>query len=196
MKLEIDFGHVLAQERVKRWHIVATVREQTLPEHAAMVTYIAEKILSLIPMKGMTATNIEGITLLTIQMALYHDCHEVLVGDLPSVRKKHMADQEVTSGVVDALQDTIKRRYGSHWYMAVNTVLKIADIAEAIRFISKYGVPGQHKDNVVAGLHTSLQKAIDDIKYRVITIHGNASVGEAVKDATWALINRSVLTEV
>lgn len=195
MNIEIDFGHVLAQERVKRWHIVAAVREQTLPEHAAMVTYIAEKILSLIPMEGVTSTNIEGITLLTIQMALYHDCHEVLTGDLPSVRKKYVLDQEIMPSVVVALQKTFVRRYGQKWFNVISAVLKVADIAEAIRFITKYGVPSPHKTRVVAGLMASLEKAIGILWRCMFNLTDSSQSSNAVRDAVQALISKYILTE-
>lgn len=166
-----SLGSYLAQERVKRWHIVAMTREQTLLEHAAAVTFIAlaivEKIMAAIP--GISEGNRIYTSYATMKLAMTHDAQEVFIGDVPSAaRKRFIRDELLVRDLFYTQYATIiASKIGGGLFSIIETSIKIADIVDAIRFCEKYGVNSPHKDRVLDGLKKSLHEQREELKARI-----------------------------
>jgi 5'-deoxynucleotidase YfbR-like HD superfamily hydrolase len=105
----------LRASSVKRWHIVATSRTQSLAEHQWNVAMIVKELVRRHRPESVALRN------QLVLDALEHDLEEVITGDTPTPEKIRRGG--------------IKENH--HLYV------KIADVMEALMFIDEYGV-GRH----------------------------------------------------
>lgn len=75
----VNLRTLMRMSDVRRWHTVATVRDQTLADHSFRVAVI---VMWLVQRLGW---GWEGLGDLFIE-ALFHDCHEPITGDMPANR--------------------------------------------------------------------------------------------------------------
>jgi len=129
---------------VRRWHIVAVDREQSVAEHTCRVQLLASEI-----MRRHTADPV--LMFKTIRWALWHDLPEVVVGDLPTPTKRHVN--------VDALEMGTSEEYRTILELTPPVVLravKAADLIEAALYMEEYG-RGAHAMGVYAGILEDLE---------------------------------------
>jgi len=78
----MKINDILRASGVTRWHIVRTVRPQSLAEHTFDVVFIARAIAKI---AGVDDYEI-------IKAALLHDLDEIITGDIPTPTKKRARD--------------------------------------------------------------------------------------------------------
>lgn len=86
---------------VKRWHIIHTVREQTLAEHSFLVTIIALELFR----KIVGCEDHVDINTLMVG-AMFHDMPEIRTGDTPTPAKatiREMGGDEIFTKIDEAL---------------------------------------------------------------------------------------------
>ena len=123
----MNIQDVLRAQGVKRWHIVETVRQQSIAEHQWNVAAITADLCQRM---GWPKEN----TMHLISKACMHDIDEVLNGDMPSPSK----------GAPKSYDDD---RGGA--------IVKAADLIEAWWFINEFGV-GRHAQQVKHDCHDRL----------------------------------------
>jgi len=101
---------------VKRWHIVATAKEQTLADHTCRVAILAYEIA--MRLGYIHEWGEEGDILLT---ALTHDTDEIMNGDTPGNTKNSIEDEVLPKTTTEM-------------------VVKLADVLETYLFIQQYHV--------------------------------------------------------
>lgn len=120
MTYSLSIQDKLRAASVKRWHIVATARSQSVAEHSFNVAMIALELCRKLPCA--TAVGLEAEIM---HIALHHDLDEVIEGDIPSPQKG------------DKLWGDIN----------AETIVRIADLIEAYAFIKEFG-QGRHAKEV------------------------------------------------
>jgi len=132
---------VMRVSAVKRWHMIETVRTQTLAEHSANVALLAMVIARMAPMEYFDTYAAVGIA------ALVHDVSEVFTGDIPTPTKKF----------VNGINELELRLTHPVFVGAVNgnsdALIKMCDLADGIRFIRIHRVD-------TTGTHA--QRALED----------------------------------
>ncbi len=148
---------------VTRWHSVRTFREQTLAEHHYMVSRISHTLA-----KRIFDKNIDDSGLLKIMdYSLMHDTPELLTGDLPSPLKSHIDEVCEGKNPIDEIERSIapwlhkmkmEMKESNPEYL---TVIKLADLIDALVFISVEGM-GQHAEGVVAILRNQFTNKLKE----------------------------------
>jgi hypothetical protein len=132
---------------VKRWHIIDTTRVQTLAEHSAVVAMLAGEI----------ARQLGHDPLPYIHWGLYHDVAETVVGDVPTPAK--------TLECRDIEESVLSKLCIRPASPGVAAIVKICDLAEALRFIQVHAVDhcGEWAITTVQhALHDTLRALSDD----------------------------------
>lgn len=158
----------LRSGHVRRWHIVAVSREQTVADHMHRVGVIAEEILRIL---GLFDWNF-NITLNVMRWAAIHDRHEYLLGDLPTPGKDairyhgtHECPDPVGSASAridpeaEELRECIEE--GGDMPLA-GRIVKYADLLEAMNYVGIFGC-GSHAREVWAGLQQAALQAATKI---------------------------------
>lgn len=132
MTKELNLRQRLRASHVKRWHIVETLRPQTVAEHTFNVMVTAEEIVKVLNMN-------ETIRNEVMQYALVHDIAEVVTGDIPTPVKQVLNSElcvvESHAIPLPEVRNTSK------------DIVKLADLLESIVFITMYGI-GKHAQDV------------------------------------------------
>lgn len=158
---------LIRAQDVKRWHIVATNRIQTLAEHQYNVCMFARAICSHMDIKG------EDLAKIT-EMALLHDADEVVWGDPPTPTKEKLAKQ------------------GFKWPSFYETdtewehyaIIKVADIMDAVWFLERWGV-GSHANKI-------LNELIFKVDYMIQ--HSTHSLADAIANVNRDLYEGDLTT--
>ena len=147
--IPLNFLQALAQDRVKRWHVVEVGREQRLMEHVGGVTLIVDHIMEICEPGAWEHV-------FALRWALYHDAHEVVMGDRPTCAKMY---GDIAKYECEQLSD-IKRELGASapW---VGKIIELADSLEAYRFLLRNPV-GMHSKKVAAEISQRVGKCIDE----------------------------------
>jgi 5'-deoxynucleotidase YfbR-like HD superfamily hydrolase len=122
---------ILRTADVKRWHIVRTLKEQSVAEHSFNVCFIARAIA-----KEAGVDDVE-IT----KAALAHDLDEVLLGDIPTSVKERVKENGVD------INTLYTRVTGRTLDSDEQDILRIADRLEAFWWIT-FNKLGEHADLV------------------------------------------------
>lgn len=155
----------LRSGHVRRWHIVAVSREQTIADHMHRVGVIAEEILQIL---GMFDWNF-NITLNVMRWAAIHDRHEYLMGDLPTPTKEAIRVQlansyggdvfELAAADIDPEAEELRASIAEDGDMPLaGRIVKYADLLEAMNYIGIFGC-GSHAREVWAGLQDAAIQA-------------------------------------
>jgi 5'-deoxynucleotidase len=146
---------------VRRWHIVQTSREQTLAEHSFAVAVIAGSLAAAMRYKGLMHHSLQ---LKLLQHALAHDLIEVRTGDMPTPFKR-VLEKAGGVGIVEKAEDLVDSDHSGAMRTVegteIETIVKLADMVEAIYFLQDNGVGG-HAKSVLDGLRMNLSLAVTD----------------------------------
>lgn len=156
----------LRSGHVRRWHIVAVSREQTIADHMYRVGVIAEEILRIL---GYFSWD-NNLTLNVMRWAAIHDRHEYLMGDLPTPTKEAIREQLATTygedvferaaADIDPEAEELRSCVAEDGECPLaGRIVKLADLLEAMNYIGIFGC-GSHARSVWGGL---LAKAADQI---------------------------------
>lgn len=151
----MNIQDIMRLSHVKRWHIVHTTREQSVAEHTFNVTMIAREI----------ATRMDWTDLIpeVTTMALHHDTHEAILGDIPTPTKRRLAGMGV-GAQVDKLQrecDHITPEDADVGELA-EIIVGIADIIEAMWFLNNHAM-GRHADVVSEKIRAIFAAKMDEL---------------------------------
>lgn len=150
---------------VRRWHIVAVAREQTIAEHMYRVQLITEALLRTIGLFNWD----RSLTLNAMEWARVHDLPEVKLGDTPS-NGKHLLHENGGKAAMVAAERQIDADIADlHECVSADgecplagLIVKVADLAEAANFCGIYGV-GDHARRVYHGLRAQTFDALEKL---------------------------------
>jgi 5'-deoxynucleotidase len=158
--MKINMRDKARSGHVTRWHGVRTGREQTIAEHHYMVAIITKEM-----MKSILTDSTDNDMLLALEYALEHDSPELLMGDFPTPAKRRIQQICKPHGfdpfqlIEDEIAPELTLLFSKIENTPIKVVVKLADILDAILFISEEGI-GRHAKDVVTGkclsLYTSL----------------------------------------
>lgn len=80
MKQSHFFAHLARMKLIQRWPLMRCVETENISEHSLQVAFVAHALALIKNRKFGGNTNPERIALL----AMFHDCSEVLTGDMPT----------------------------------------------------------------------------------------------------------------
>lgn len=164
----MDLTEKLRSGHVRRWHIVAVAREQTIADHMHRVGVIAEEILQRL---GMFSWD-NNLTLNVMRWAFIHDRHEFLLGDLPTPGKEAIrmaCDWDASAGQGDPITGAAAKLdpEGEELRQCIEPsgecplaghIVKYADLLEAMNYVGIFGC-GEHARQVHNGLKDAAFKA-------------------------------------
>lgn len=136
---------------VERWSIVRTRRRQTVAEHSYHVAMIAMRLADLLGMPEESRGEV-------LWAALTHDMAEVLTGDMATPLKDLLGPS--VNAELHKLEENISvngRSLGPNKLGIIQDLIKIADLVEAVAFISQHGA-GSHARQVGAKLAARVRK--------------------------------------
>ncbi len=141
----LRFYDFMRAGHVKRWHIVHTIRDQSIAEHQYLVTVVAMELFS--RMAGKLGLD-ESAWLPLIVGAMFHDAPEVRYGDFPSPAKAHIREMGAPD-VFEKLDKALMPKLpyvGGDMGQVVHDIISMADAIEAAHWISenKAGVHAAH----------------------------------------------------
>lgn len=132
----------LRSAHVKRWHMVRVFREQTLAEHSMLVQIVAlEAADRFLAVDLKSVGDPVAFRLRVMEWAMWHDMPEVVTGDVSTPMKRFMGDNGAP-GLLDTIEKQIDGTYcrlGLEAGDIVESIVKFADLFEAIRFLHLEG---------------------------------------------------------
>ncbi len=140
----LDLADFLRMGHVKRWHTVNTSAQQTLADHSFMVMLIAMDLYD--KMHSIQDNPTDALCLLT--QAMFHDVHEVVMGDMPTTAKPH-TPINVMAWATDHLLPVIPYTMTKE-SERLGRFIKMADVLDAAFWIEQHGV-GPHCTGVKDG---------------------------------------------
>ncbi len=161
--MNMGFYEFMRAGHVKRWHVVNTVREQSIAEHSFLVAMIA---LELNKSFGDKAT-VDGIlpshqVLAVVMGSLFHDMPEVRYGDIPTPGKQFLKS---VCGDPDVFTDIDIGLLPEMPYVNVRMseftaqIIKMADAIEAAHWIRDNGA-GAHAEIVADKTWGQVEKLV------------------------------------
>jgi len=162
---------------VTRWHSVRVARPQTLSDHHYMVTIIAKEMADLIYKDGVSPKD----KLALLEYCLVHDAPELLMGDIPTPVKRRIEALTKDSGnPLITIEDSICEKFVTAKKRVSGTPLayicKLADLADAINFISVEGI-GSHAKLVEKKLHKLFIAKISEAEQAFPELSWNRAFG-------------------
>lgn len=131
---------------VKRWTIVTTSRDESIAEHSFLVALLASEIAE----RATLSTTERNHVVLD---AMYHDMHEVQIGDIPTPAKK--------KGYVTVHFPTEANiEKWSPYSAKTEEVVSYADLIQSWWFISQWGT-GRHAEEVARHVYLRLLKKFE-----------------------------------
>jgi len=137
----MNFYEFMRAGHVKRWHVVNTVREQSIAEHSFLVAMIALEL----------NTRFEGLETAAddpslVMGALFHDMPEVRYGDIPTPGKKFLKDYTGNPDLFTEIETFLIPNipyYDPGVTEFAARIIKMADVIEAAHWIRDNGA-GAH----------------------------------------------------
>jgi 5'-deoxynucleotidase YfbR-like HD superfamily hydrolase len=120
---EQRFRRLVFLDRVHRWSVVNTTRQQTVAEHSHRVAVIAKYLAGKMEMAGRTVPLVD-----VLWYAISHDESEALSGDIPTPMKR------MVPGIAD---EEDRMAPPPRVDLIASLVVKTADILEAALFLSE-----------------------------------------------------------
>lgn len=132
--IELKPQDILRNNHVTRWHIVDTVKTQSVAEHSFNVAVLA----------GFLAKK-KGLPLQEVTWAaLYHDVGEALTGDVPSHLKRVISYKDPIEDKLTYLGQKLQTEDPK-----IKEIIKMADLIDAVHFLDRYGI-GIHTEQVMS----------------------------------------------
>ena len=132
---------------ISRWHIVNIPTRQSVAEHSYFVTLLAMR------MAGAAGIPVGRV----VQWALMHDGEEAWTGDIPGPLKRTM-----DKGVIP-IREMMGDMYVENVADITRDLVKICDIAEAVKYLKIHGGESKHVQQVHKGLRDSLSVKCENI---------------------------------
>lgn len=161
---------------VKRWHIVQTMREQTVAEHAFAVSVIAGSLAAAMRWPGLL---FKKDKLELLQWSLSHDILEVKTGDTPTPFKRALetiGGGNLFEKVEDYVDHETAGAYRAIKGTEIEMIVKLADQIEAIFFLQDNGY-GAHAIEVLDGL----RRILSDMTNEYSEKYPNLQIRDAVR---------------
>lgn len=181
---ELSFFDMARSADVKRWHIINTVRPQTVAEHSFMVALIAMELAKhIVPHGSLFDSPREQFQFLCA--ALFHDMPETITGDLPTPAKQVYREFSQNPRMFDEMDMLImpKIPYSDGMLNAkLVWLIKVADLIEAYHFLC----------NNAAGPYAKVIR--NDLWKRVVALTVEAS--QAMPDMLWCPAVGTVLRDM
>lgn len=176
LEAELTLKDKMRAAHVKRWHIVRTLREQNIAEHSFIVMLIAMEILKRSGNDPDQRGAIHGeLGYDTLRWAMWHDLLEIKTGDIATPTKRRI--EALSPELLESIEKEFSPEYArisADTTKTVKMVVKMADMIEAVAFISEEG-SGGHAAEVKEYLHGALAKYIDSIPYSYYHVFGKAA---------------------
>jgi len=148
---------------VTRWHMVQTLRSQSLSSHLYLVTMFSLILIN----KAFGSYHPNGLNReLVMEYALTHDLPEVITGDIPTPLKnriRSMGGGEILNTMEDGVDERITYLRKKAKGTAEGTIVKLADLIEAISYLNGYG-KGNHARLVEELLTIDLKELVNKAK--------------------------------
>jgi len=144
----VRISDMMRAQYVKRFHIVHTIKHQSIAEHSFNVAMISRRIA--IEM-GYDEDDVKTIML----AGLVHDLDEVITGDIPTPTKMRAKAQGV-----DLNDNGIEIPYQCSGLEWVNRIVKISDYIEAMSFMEENAI-GIHALTVEADIGEKMESYIE-----------------------------------
>ncbi len=136
----MNINDILLSQTIKRWTIVATVKDQSLAEHLFNVSMIARAICA----------EMQIDDTFVIKYALDHDLDEVMTGDIPSPAKSRLGIKSNVYGGKSKNKCSIVEQ----------VIVKAADLIDANNFI-KYNQVDRHGQQVAEYTRRKLNQFLE-----------------------------------
>lgn len=133
-------GDIWRMSYLKRWQILADMRQQSVAEHSYNTGVISAEIAS---RAGLGSYVVECV----VTCSTFHDFDEIYTGDIPTVTK-----QTIGGGNLDYIMDTIGGlpAFANTKYTGLTKqIVKLADLIEAAAYITINGHPNNTHHNKV-----------------------------------------------
>jgi len=130
---------------IERWHIVRMNKPQSVAEHSYFVTLLAMRLATVI---GVPVGKV-------VHYALLHDAEEAWTGDIPSPVKRLVDKQGIP------IKEMMGDMYIEHPEVLIEYVVKLADIAEALKYLKVHGSNTKHTQMIA---ETQKAQLIEKIK--------------------------------
>lgn len=132
---KMRFHEFMRAGHITRWHVVSTIRQQTVAEHAYMVTVIAMELFArVVGFDDPAEVN------LLMAGALFHDAPEIRYGDIPTPGKNFI--RKFLGGPADLFYDMDEALMPEVPYVGgkiperLVPFIKLADAIEAVNWIT------------------------------------------------------------
>lgn len=153
--------HKLRMSEVHRWQIVDCIRSQSIAEHSYRVWVLAMDLYDFVTTTPHNAFDRDSVS----KWALDHDLDEVFTGDIPSTAKDKL--EMISPGIMHKLKEAVLQNTVPGACAEIRgvkesvaySIVKIADIVEAILFITRYAVSKTEGEAVRAYLEDKLEEA-------------------------------------
>lgn len=135
---ELSFFDMARSADVKRWHIINTVRPQTMAEHSFMTALIALELADKLAHEGGSTFDSPREQFQFLCAALFHDTPENVYGDIPTpgkvVWKDFLQNQRVFEEIDQIIMPKIPYA-GGRLNVKLEWIIKVADLMEAYHFL-------------------------------------------------------------
>lgn len=144
---ELTLNELMRCTSVTRWHIVRTLRQQSVAEHQWAVAIIAMDLVE--RLQYLVA---DGAMMQIVSWALLHDSVEVITGDIPSPVSAQLKPSIALLSELSSQRWTQLRQFArTHDEGAPEAIVKLADLIADWAFLDVEAL-GQHAHHVGLGL--------------------------------------------
>lgn len=152
----VKFEELFRLSAIKRWHMVPCTREQTVAEHTFNVMCLSLHFSVGLSSKISAACMVHGFS---------HDMSECAFGDITPMAKKEYGltgDPVSVQGWPEYYTKIDSMMLNKEEVEQIIAIVKIADVAEALRFVLEYGT-GNYSKEVISDLSRELVYLIDSM---------------------------------
>jgi 5'-deoxynucleotidase len=180
---ELTFFDMARSSDVKRWHIINTVRPQTVAEHSFMVALIALELTKKLTVTG-SFFDSPREQFQFLCAALFHDMPETVYGDLPTPGKAVMREFTENPYMFDELDMRIMPNvpYAEGLLSpSLGWIIRVADLMEAYHFLCN-NAAGPYAKQVRDALYGRLIKFTAEASSAMPNLKWPSAVIETLKD--------------
>lgn len=135
------FALISRMKYIRRWGLMRNLHKESLSEHSFDVAVLAGALAGIENARFNKSINVEKVTTL----ALYHDCTEIITGDMPTPVKYHSdeirsaykgVENAARQKLLNSLPKELMEQYGEYLSIDTNTqeyeIIKAADKLSAL----------------------------------------------------------------